>query len=421
MILPDLDTRFAGRRGALFGLALRTSLLTVLTLGFYRFWMKTRLRRWYWSAIRPGGHPLEYVGDPLEKLLGFLIAVAFLAFYIGVVNLVLMFLAFTLLGGDAFAYSASFVGLIPVVFYARYRARRYMLARTRWRGIRFGLEPAAWGYAWRAMAHWAVTILSLGLLWPRMTFALEKFRTDRTWFGDARLEQTGRWQSLYRGGIHAGLGALVLLAGAAMLFFADPEGETGDLSVILIAAGLAWFVVGVLHYRVCSFRILTAGKRLVLPGDRGLEAPGEATVPATGLRSAARTGRVLRIQVFGNLLAILLMLLALIPLGVLLALLVGLAEGAFAALSQGAPDVLERLGSAPLLVQGAVGVTAYFAFFILWGVLRQVFVTMPVLAHYAETLTITDPLALAQVHQRGADSFAEADGLAEALDLGAGI
>ncbi|MBD3625444.1 MAG: DUF898 family protein, partial [Rhodobacteraceae bacterium] len=199
MVLPDLDTRFAGGRGALFGLALRTSLLTVLTLGFYRFWMKTRLRRWYWSAIRPGGHPLEYVGDPLEKLLGFLIAVAFLAFYIGVVNLVLMFLAFTLLGGDAFAYSASFVGLIPVVFYARYRARRYLLGRTRWRGIRFGLEPAAWGYAWRAMGHWAVTILSLGLMWPRMTFALEKFRTDRTWFGDARLEQTGSWKSLYRG------------------------------------------------------------------------------------------------------------------------------------------------------------------------------------------------------------------------------
>ncbi|RME16415.1 MAG: DUF898 family protein, partial [Alphaproteobacteria bacterium] len=50
-----LAIRYAGRRGPLFGLALRTGALTVLTLGFYRFWMKTRMRRYYWSAIRPGG------------------------------------------------------------------------------------------------------------------------------------------------------------------------------------------------------------------------------------------------------------------------------------------------------------------------------------------------------------------------------
>ena len=62
--------------------------------------MRTRLRRWYWSAIRPGGHPLEYVGDPIEKLLGFLFAVVVLAFYIGIVNLVLMFFSFALFNGN---------------------------------------------------------------------------------------------------------------------------------------------------------------------------------------------------------------------------------------------------------------------------------------------------------------------------------
>ena len=69
-----------GARRRLLWLALKMDFLTILTLGIYRFWMKTRLRRWYWSAIRPGGHPLEYLGDPFEKLLGFLIAVVILAF-----------------------------------------------------------------------------------------------------------------------------------------------------------------------------------------------------------------------------------------------------------------------------------------------------------------------------------------------------
>ena len=40
---------------------------TVLTLGFYRFWMVTRLRRHYWNAIRIQGDPLEYTGTGREK------------------------------------------------------------------------------------------------------------------------------------------------------------------------------------------------------------------------------------------------------------------------------------------------------------------------------------------------------------------
>ncbi|NBT31155.1 MAG: DUF898 family protein, partial [Rhodobacteraceae bacterium] len=66
---PHLLTEFVGQRGDVFGLAFRAGVITILTLGFYRFWMKTRLRRWYWSSIRPGGVPMEYTGDPVEKLL----------------------------------------------------------------------------------------------------------------------------------------------------------------------------------------------------------------------------------------------------------------------------------------------------------------------------------------------------------------
>ena len=55
----SLSITYSGRKGPMLGLALRTGILTILTLGFYRFWAKTRLRRYYWSAIRPGGIPLE--------------------------------------------------------------------------------------------------------------------------------------------------------------------------------------------------------------------------------------------------------------------------------------------------------------------------------------------------------------------------
>ena len=76
--------------------------------------MKTLLWRWKWLSIRPCGLPLEYVGDPLEKLFGFFIAVVIIAFFISAVNLIMMFANLT-------AYAVSFIGVIPIYFCANIR------------------------------------------------------------------------------------------------------------------------------------------------------------------------------------------------------------------------------------------------------------------------------------------------------------
>lgn len=392
---PDLnvlDGEFIGDRGRVFGLALKTGLLTVLTLGFYRFWMKTRLRRWYWSGVRVGGAPAEYTGDPLEKLLGFLIAVAFLAFYIGIVNLLLMFVSFSLFEGNFAAYALSFAGVVPLWFYARYRARRYVLARTRWRGIRFGLEPGAWGYAWRALVHWAVTILTGGLLWPRMTFWLEKYRTDRTWYGDVRLEQEGKWTMLYTATKHVFLAAVV--AGiAAILLWAD---NIWGISVAFVA--VIWGGFGLAYYKVKTWELLTNAKR------------------AGGIVFHARPKplRVFWIYVLGYGLSSFVVTIFLVPIGFMLLALMGGVE----ALASGGAANLTSLSSWALT---AVSIGSYFAIFLAWGAVAHAFVTMPLWRHYSETLTVIDPQALHLVQQRGRDSFEEAEGFAEALDVGAAI
>ncbi len=389
---PDgLVGEFIGLRGRVFGLALKTGMFTVLTLGIYRFWMKTRLRRWYWSSVRVGGIPGEYVGDPLEKLLGFLIAVVFLAFYIGIVNLVLMFLSFSLFQGNVAAYALSFVGVIPLWFYASYRARRYVLARTRWRGIRFGLEPGAWGYAWRALMHWAITILTLGLLWPRMTFWLEKYRTDRTWFGDVKLEQMGKWTML--------LGALKHIILAVVI---------GGVSVLLGLNGLPaffaltffcglWLGFGFVYYRVKCWEILTNRKQ------------------AGGILfwSRPRPWRVFWIYVGGYGLTGFISSIFITPLAFIALVAFGLLEELDLSI-----ESVESLPSWGLVV---AGIMAYFAMFLIWGALRHAFVTMPLWRHYAETLTVLDPGELVQVSQRPRDAFDEAEGFAEALDVGAAI
>jgi hypothetical protein len=392
-----LQTEFRGRRGRLFWMALRFSLLNVVTLGIYRFWMKTRLRRYYWSSVRPGGLPLEYTGLPLEKLLGFLIAVSFLAVYIGLVNLLLMFLSLTLLQDDLGAYVLSFLGLVPVFFFALYRRRRYVLARTRWAGLRFGLEPGAWGYAWRAVLHWLAAILSLGLLWPRKTFWLEKYRADRTRYGTLAMTQGGRWTMLYPAFLPllaGGLATLGIIAGAyaagtARLLLALP------LSLLLLGYGMA-------HWRAGSFRLLTGTKRL-----------GEI-----GFTANPRPWRVFRIYLFGGLLIGLTLILLTVALGALATLMLGLGSGALAPVLAQVPEVLRAL---PLGVKAALAVLVYFQIFVFWEVLGHVFLTLPLWRHFAETLTVTNAGALAGVRQGAADAAEEAGGFAEALDVGAAI
>ena len=386
-----VPTEFAGRRGPLFRLALRTGVLTVLTLGIYRFWMKTRLRRYYWSSVRPGGHPLEYVGEPMEKLLGFLIAVVALAFYIGIVNLILMYLSFALLQGNVTAYALSFVGVIPIWFYATYRARRYVLARTRWRGLRFGVDPGAWGYVGRALLHWGVTILSLGLLWPRMTFTLEKYRIDRTWLGNQQLHQGGRWQMLYRPFL-----PVLLCAGAAALGILGIETESDALPLLLLPAALGILPAAV-HYRVQSRRLLA----------------NHRTAGPLGLVARPRTARVLGIYAGGY--ALILVALGALIFGALIAL--GTVFGVAAATLPNLQDLPE----VPAWIPAIFGVAAYFSVFLLWGVLGHVFVTLPLWRHYAETLTLTGTEDLSALRQRARDEFREAEGFAEALDLGAAI
>lgn len=339
---------------------------------------------------------MEYVGDPFEKLLGFLIAAVILAFYIGVVNLLLMFLSFSLFQDNFAAYALSLLGVVPLWFFAQYRARRYVLARTRWRGLRFGLEPGAWGYAWRAMAHWTVTLLSLGLLWPRMTFWLEKYKTDRTHYGAGRLHQGGRWTMLYASTKPIVVAALIGI-GATTAIATDNVPLGVALAILAALAGL----YGIVYYRVDTLRRLTNTK----------------TLDETGLSLTPSAFRVLAINVLGRLLAGIAILVPASVLGVLLLLV----QSAETLAELGLDELAGPFSEINRWVLVGMSVMLYFTIFLLWSALSHAFVTMPVLRHYARNLTVENPVALDAIGQRPRDSFDDAEGFAEALDVGASL
>lgn len=181
---------YTGLKAPLFRLALVNGLLTLVTLGIYRFWAKTKVRKYVWSSVEIGGERPEYTGTGLEKFLGFLVAVVVLAVYLGLIQIVLFYFGLHFVFEpktqaeilmQMATFYISFFAIVPLMLFARYRSRRYLMARTRFLGIRFGMDKPAWGYVWRALAHGALSVVTLGLLLPRQTFWLEKYKTDRTW------------------------------------------------------------------------------------------------------------------------------------------------------------------------------------------------------------------------------------------------
>lgn len=405
---PPMAVGYRGEQGPLFWLALKTALLTLITLGFYRFWAKTRIRKYFWSATAPGGDPMEYSGNGLEKLLGFLIAVAFLAIYLGLFQVILSFVGLSVFsGGDGpearalqiLFSQATWMAVIPFIFYAQYRARRYILSRTRWRGVRFGVDAAAWGYVWRAILHWIVTVISLGLLLPRQTFWLEKYKIDRTWYGNTKFVQGGKWTSLYPAMKHYFISAGLIAVPGVLIALTEQY-----VFLIFVFVGAVWFYYAFAYYNVVSFQILADQKKL---GER------------VGFVTTPRASKVFWTYVLGALLASTCAGLVFSAFSIVASNFMGLSTLDLLAEGQQLFDP-ENL-SVGFYIGIGVFVMGYLAMLLSYGVFGMIFVSQPVLEHYVENTQILNPEALDDIQQRSRDEMVEAEGFADALDVGAAI
>ena len=72
---PDKFTAFQydGRLGELYWIFIKNLLLSIITLGIFRFWGKTRIRRYLWSHTSLAGDRFEYTGTGGELFIGFII------------------------------------------------------------------------------------------------------------------------------------------------------------------------------------------------------------------------------------------------------------------------------------------------------------------------------------------------------------
>jgi uncharacterized membrane protein YjgN (DUF898 family) len=193
---PTGPVRFTGDAKAFWRLLLRGALLLAVTLGIYRFWLATDVRRFLWSHTEVAGENLEYNGTTAELLIGFLIAIAILV----PINLGFFVLALSLGSAGEFVSTLGFPALFVLGQFAVYRARRYRLTRTVLRGIRFQQTGSGVRYAFCATFWWIMFMSTLGLTYPFMQANLERYKMRHTFYGDlgGRFEGSG-WRLFGRG------------------------------------------------------------------------------------------------------------------------------------------------------------------------------------------------------------------------------
>ena len=393
---PPVD--FSGNRKEFFHLVARGAGLELITVGFYRFWLATDIRCHLWSHTSVDGDAAEYTGRGKELLIGFLFALAIL---------VPIYLAYFIVGLEiehfkAFASFPLFLFFYLFGQFAIYRARRYRLTRTVWRGVRFWMSGSGWAYAARA-ALWGVLMLpTLGLILPWREAALERYKMRHCHYGDLQgsFEGSG-WDFFKRGWwlwlLAAILPIMLLIGSIPVKFFpvdlplAQAIGKIAPILTLAVPL-VAPFVYGV--FKAVQWRWWLSGLRF---GDVWFE---------SSLPRGALVG--LYWKVIGWFLLLLVLLVGYLFLCA--ALIASVSQTPMAKFF--VPGHLQ--GSIPMMVLAAVG---YLTFVLTLNVVMRVYLLRDLWARVTSSTTVHQLEAAANVSAAGDLANALGEGFANGLDV----
>ena len=405
--------RFVGDAGAYWRLLIRGEALLAVTLGIYRFWFTTDMRRFLWSNTEIAGETMEYAGTPYELLIGFLIALAVLVpIYIG-----FAVAALSLGAVGQIISTLSFPLLFFLGQFAVYRARRYRLTRTIYRGVRCHQGGAASLYAVYAVFWGALIVLTLGLAYPFAQSRLERFKMRHTYYGNLQGRFEGSGLRLFARGLLMWLMVMGPLAFAVGYSIATVEwdkvaaaaAKAGDRAkffeqigtafpkvytaiVLLIGAVVISTILATVLYPVFQAMVLRwwiGGLRL-----------GTLTV-----RSHLRTGPIYRSY------------LRFIGYGLVLSIVAAILGG-MAVFTAAQVLGAMKLTAASGVLNAMIGIVSYVTIMLGYSAIYQGTVKLTFWRAGMETIALEGIAALDGVEAEGAPSSALGEGLADALNMG---
>ena len=401
---------YRGGGGPVFRIALVNSLLSLATLGIYRFWARTRLRRYFWSHVELDGDPIEYTGTGKQLFLGFLIVMAILVPLLFGLEYVA-----TLFPQEAWqqlviALVQAF-GFLFLIQYAVFRARRYRLRHTLWRGIRCDQTGSGRRYALRAFGYLMLTFLTLGLTYPLFRIKTQSYLMNHTRIGSQTFAFDGRAGPLFGKWllfwVVSVLALVAVFLGEALVqgfmegYRGTPESASqipfaswgpGNIAVVVVAGLAAWLLYA--WYRAREFRYFAEVTRF----------------GSLRFTSAIKARRVVLVY------AVFYAVLAAVAGALFFALsgfIAGFYEG-FMASSGGTQEQQMQQMQGIFIV---IGLVALLIAATLIGTLQPVMVTHPLARHVIGTLTLKGQYDMEELLQGARMADRRGEGLADALDV----
>ncbi len=375
------------RGGTLGWIAFKNSLLTVLTLGIWSFWAKTRIRRYLWANIQIDGDPLHYTGTGFELFKGAFIAL-----------LVLMgvFIPVNILGSAGHPWLASGLQISLILMLTplgMFFARRYRLSRTEWRGIRAAFSGPLKPFFWKSLGLGLLSLVTLGLTEPYRQVYMERYFWDHSFFGTQKFSSdltTAKVGKFYY------IAWFLFFAPTLWVMWAFWKATQGNLSLSAnetqftssgnalfksalmgFFGGAVLFIIAYLIYRVRLLRAVLSSLSL-----GGLRVRSEFTV-----------GQAIIIALGAG-------FMILVPGGMLI-IFVGMASGA---------------------ISGAIGIAGFalmpFLTLAVGSVLWARFWTAPFASALVTTTSLTGTLDLEEIGQSNAPAPGRGEGLLSAVDFG---
>jgi uncharacterized membrane protein YjgN (DUF898 family) len=188
---------FHGVAGSLFGIHIVNVLLSLVTLGVYCFWGRTRIRRYLLSQCAFEGDRFAYHGTGRELFIGWLRALLIFG-----VPLILLSVVRDVLEvrGELKVLAGLLIYGIGLLFIpvAVVGARRYRLSRTSWRGIRFSFRGHAIDFLKLFVKNALLTGLTLGLYYPIYHTKRHAFLVSHSHFGNQAFTFDGEGRDLLK-------------------------------------------------------------------------------------------------------------------------------------------------------------------------------------------------------------------------------
>ena len=239
--------RFTGNWREYLPIAASNVLLIIVTLGIYRFWAAARQRRYLWSRTEVIGDRLEWSGTGKEMFIGFLfVTLVLLPFFLFFQFLLPALVARGKIEAAGGVFLLFYVAILYLSGVAGFRALRYRLSRTWWRGIRGGSDEPGWNYGGEYLGRIALAGITMWIAWPWMATALFRSRWNEMSFGSLPFRSTldaeglkRRWAAIYL--IPLALLILGTIA-AATIGLGSGGGERASFSVVVLGLVIAVYL-----------------------------------------------------------------------------------------------------------------------------------------------------------------------------------